>query len=256
VHAPQNAIRAIPFTRALALPGVIGLIAGNRPETYFHWMVEVAPKFLLLKAAGGWSRYDRVVVPPLTKRFQHEILNHFGVPKSLLYELNKGGLMETEELVVPLLPAPNNRVPAWWREMAARLRKEAPSQPSPLLYISRRDSPSRQVENEDEVIACLEPYGFQVVTLSGLSAAAQAALFGSARAVAGPHEAEFANLLFCKPGTLVLEFFSPLYVNFCFWILARGAGLPYFYILGAGPDVPDSVQPSLGSVSIRVLSRP
>jgi len=34
--------------------------------------------------------------------------------------------VEAEELVVPLLPAPNNRVPAWLaREMAARLRKEA-----------------------------------------------------------------------------------------------------------------------------------
>jgi hypothetical protein len=44
VHAPQNAIRAMPFTRALTLPGRTGLIAGNRPETYFHWMIEVAPK--------------------------------------------------------------------------------------------------------------------------------------------------------------------------------------------------------------------
>jgi hypothetical protein len=45
--------------------------------------------------------------------------------------------VEAEELVVPLLLAPNNRVPAWLaREMAARQRKEDPSQPSPLLYIS------------------------------------------------------------------------------------------------------------------------
>jgi capsular polysaccharide biosynthesis protein len=102
------------------------------------------------------------------------------------------------------------------------------------------------------VIACLEPYGFQVAVLSGMSVTAQAALFGSARVVVGPHGAGFANLLFCNPGTTVLEFFSPLYVNFCFWTLARGAGLSYFYLLGEGPNVPDSVQPSLGSVPIRV----
>jgi Glycosyltransferase 61 len=253
VHAPQNAIWAMPFTRALRLPGVSGLIAGNRPETYFHWMLEVAPKFLLLEAAGGWGRYDRVIVPPLTKGFQHEVLDCFGVPKSLLDERNTRRLVEAEELVVPVLPAPHNRVPAWLpREMAARLRKEAPSPPSALIYISRRDSPARQVENEDEVIACLEPYGFQIVTLSGMSVAAQAALFGSARVVAGPHGAGFANLLFCNPGAAVLEFFSPLYVNFCYWTLARGAGLSYFYMLGEGPKIPDSVEPSFGSVPIRV----
>jgi Glycosyltransferase 61 len=253
VHAPQNAIWAMPFTRALRLPGVSGLIPGNRPETYFHWMLEVAPKFLLLEATGGWGRYDRLIVPPLTKGFQREVLERFGVPKSLLDERDTGQLVEAEELVVPVLPAPHSRVPAWLpREMAARLRKEAPSPPSALLYISRRDSPARQVENEDEVIACLEPYGFQIVTLSGMSVAAQAALFGSARVVAGPHGAGFANLLFCNPGTAVLEFFSPLYVNFCYWTLARGAGLSYFYMLGEGPKIPDSVEPSFGSVPIRV----
>jgi capsular polysaccharide biosynthesis protein len=102
------------------------------------------------------------------------------------------------------------------------------------------------------VIACLEPYGFQIVTLSGMSVAAQAALFGSARVVDGPHGAGFANLLFCNPGAAVLEFFSPLYVNFCYWTLARGAGLSYFYVLGEGPRIPDSVEPSFGSAPIRV----
>ena len=243
----------MPFTRATSLPGVIGLVAGNRPETYFHWMLEVAPKFLLLEADGGWGRYGRVIVPPLTKGFQHEVLDRFGVPKSLLDERDARELVEAEELVVPVLPAPHNRVPAWLpREMAARLRKENPSPPNALIYISRRDSPARQVENEDEVIACLEPYGFQIVTLSGMSVAAQAALFGSARVVAGPHGAGVANLLFCNPGTAVLEFFSPLYVNFCYWTLAHGAGLSYFYMLGEGPKIPDSIEPSFGSVPIRV----
>jgi capsular polysaccharide biosynthesis protein len=109
------------------------------------------------------------------------------------------------------------------------------------------------VENEEEeVIACLAPLGFEVVTLSGLSVAAQAALFSSARVIVGPHGAGFSNLLFCRPGAIVLEFFSPYYVNFCYWMLARGAHLSYNYILGEGPRLPDSVTPSLGSVPMRI----
>ena len=161
VHAPQNAIWGMPFTRALSLPGVSGLIAGNRPVKS-------------LSVSASRNRFSTNALP---------------------------------------------------REMAApSCARKPPSPPSALLYISRRDSPARQVENEDEVTACLEPYGFQIVTLSGMSVAAQAALFGSARVVTGPHGAGFANLLFCNPGTAVLEFFSPLYVNFCYWTLACGAG--------------------------------
>jgi capsular polysaccharide biosynthesis protein len=189
----------------------------------------------------------------LTKRFHNEVIDRFGVPRSLLVELEFSGLVEAEELIVPLLPAPHNRTPAWLvREMAARLREADPAPPRALIYISRRDSPARRVENEDEVIACLEPYGFKIVTLSGMSVAAQAALFASARAVVGPHGAGMANLLFCKPGAIVLEFFSPLYVNFCYWTLARGADLTYWYMFGAGPEIPDSVDPSLGSAPIHV----
>jgi capsular polysaccharide biosynthesis protein len=251
VQAPESGVRSIPFIRARKLPGVTGLVAGNRPETYFHWMVEVAPKFLLLEAAGGWSRYDRLVVPPLTKRFQRETLDCFGVPKALLDEFQSSWLVEADELVVPFR-SNENRMPVWLvREMAARFCQVAPPQDR-LIYISRRDSPARRVENEDEVIACLAPFGFEVVTLSGMSVAAQAALFSSARVVVGPHGAGFANLLFCRPGAVVLEFFSPFYVNFCYWMLARGAQLSYTYILGEGPLFPDSVTPSLGSVPMRI----
>lgn len=257
IQAPQNAIRSTPFFRAQKLSGVTGLVVGNRPETYFHWMLEIAPKFLLLEAAGGWSRYDRLVVPRLNKKFQHEVLDRFGVPKALLDEFETAELVEAEELVVPLLPRPHDRAPAWLvREMASRWREDAPPTQGALIYISRRDSPGRQVENEDEVIACLEAFGFQVVTLSGMSVAEQAALFASARVVVGPHGAGFSNLLFCKPGTIVLEFFSPLYVNFCYWSLARDADLSYFYIMGDGPQVPDSIEPKLGSAPIRVPVTP
>jgi capsular polysaccharide biosynthesis protein len=251
VQAPESAIRAIPFIHVRKLPGVTGLVAGNRPETYYHWMVEVAPKLLMLEASGGWSRYDRIVVPPLTKRFQRETMDCFGVPKALIDEFQSSQLVEADELIVPFRPN-DNRIPAWLvRAMASRLLKELPPQ-NALIYISRRDSPARRVENEDEVIACLEPLGFEVATLSGMSVAAQAALFASARVIVGPHGAGFANLLFCQPGAIVLELFSPHYVNFCYWTLSQGARLSYNYILGEGPRSPDSVEPSLGSVPMRI----
>ena len=48
-------------------------------------------------------------------------------------------------------------------------------------------------------------HGFQSLTLSKLSFIEQVKIFNSAETVVGLHGAGFANLVFCKPGTKVLE---------------------------------------------------
>jgi capsular polysaccharide biosynthesis protein len=64
--------------------------------------------------------------------------------------------------------------------------------------------------------------------------------------VVGAHGAGLANLLFCTPGTKVLELFAPRCVNLCYWVISNHAGLNYHYLLGEGPW-PGSVDPITGA---------
>ena len=63
-----------------------------------------------------------------------------------------------------------------------------------------------------------------------ISFAAQAKLFRSAAAVIGPHGAAFSNLVFCQPGTRVVEYIQvphfPLYMGY-----ANIFDLPYWPVL-------------------------
>jgi len=66
-----------------------------------------------------------------------------------------------------------------------------------------------------------------------------------AKVIVAPHGSGLTNLVFCSPGAKVIEFFSPNFVNCCYWALANLVDVEYYYIIGEGPRPPDYVDPLL-----------
>ncbi len=56
-----------------------------------------------------------------------------------------------------------------------------------------------------------------------------------------PHGAGLTNLIWCAPHTKVLEIFSPLYVNLCYWAIASITQADYYYLLGDAEGVVNDV---------------
>lgn len=104
------------------------------------------------------------------------------------------------------------------------------------LYISRGDATLRRVKNEKEVLALLEPLGFEGQMISHLPFPEQAALFASADVIVAPHGAALANLMFCRPGTQVLEVFPENYFNDCFIRLSKSMELKNRFLIGGPGD--------------------
>ncbi len=102
------------------------------------------------------------------------------------------------------------------------------------LYISRGDATLRRVKNEKEVLALLEPLGFEGQMISHLPFPEQAALFASADVIVAPHGAALANLMFCRPGTQVLEVFPANYFDDGFIRLSKAMELQNRFLV-AGP---------------------
>ena len=63
----------------------------------------------------------------------------------------------------------------------------------------------RKIINEEEVKNYLIKKGFSIIALSDFSFSDQINLFSNAKQIVGLHGAGFANLIFSKPGTLVIE---------------------------------------------------
>jgi capsular polysaccharide biosynthesis protein len=73
-----------------------------------------------------------------------------------------------------------------------------------------------------------------VVTLEDMEVGMQAALFHSAHCIVAAHGSALANLVFCRPGTRVLELYSPAYVRVLYPRIGTALELDYWYLIGAG----------------------
>ena len=93
--------------------------------------------------------------------------------------------------------------------------------------------------NEDEVLALLEPAGFEAVTMDGRSIEEQAAMFASAEVVVATHGAALANLVFARPGTVVVELMGRNTVSDMYALLAWRRELSYHLIMGTEPAPPE-----------------
>jgi capsular polysaccharide biosynthesis protein len=112
------------------------------------------------------------------------------------------------------------------------------------IYVSRSKASGRRITNEEEILPILASRGFVRVELEEISLSAQIALFAGAEALVAPHGAGLTNLIWCAPQTKILEVFSPLYVNLCYWSIASVVEADYYYLLGTEEEVVDDVNDS------------
>jgi hypothetical protein len=209
-HGRQVFIDTAALRDAPRLEGPHAVFYGGLLSNYFHWLVEAliplsiqAPhlpagtKLLFAGAMGeaggsamqgmlddwGFGGMDRAIVHAPVCHVEevfwlrNRSLDMDGVPAGLLGQARARAL--------------------------AALPPGADAAPDARLYIRR--IATRRVRNDDAVEDAVRALGFTVHELPGLSPREQMALFRTAAFVIAPHGADMANLLFCRPGTQVIE---------------------------------------------------
>ena len=78
------------------------------------------------------------------------------------------------------------------------------------IYIDRSDSTSnvkhlRSIQNEEDVKKYLSSEGFKIIRLSDYSFQDQVSIFNKADIIIGLHGAGFANTVFARPNTKIIE---------------------------------------------------
>jgi capsular polysaccharide biosynthesis protein len=221
--------------KSLAIPGTCVLLANPNGGVYFHWLLELLPRLGLLKAQGLLPSDFRCLVSR-TSSFVTDSLREAGVPPERVQVIEPGFQYHTERLLTTSDLFPQGMITTlapWLRETF--LGSEASiHRTSPLIYITRRDSGLRTVEDEASLIAIVEELGGQVVTLEGMAVRQQAVLFNTSRCIVAAHGSALANLAFCRPGTRILELYSPGYVRVLYPRIGSALKLDYWYLIGRG----------------------
>ena len=229
------------------LAGSTAVIATALGDGYCHWLLDELPRWLLLEKSetagnlvahtetpyaraaltlGGWSG---TVVAPGRRR-------HFAC----------------EELIVPTFPGWTGRATRRQLELIGGFVEplhRSGTIAGERIYLSRATARRRRVTNEAEGVDLLAARGFGVVRPEELAWPEQINAFRHAKIVVAPHGAGLANLVFCAPGTRVIELFNPAYVNDCFRQIAELRGLDYRAVVAPG-EVAASPEPRANRLEI------
>jgi capsular polysaccharide biosynthesis protein len=237
----SSVVRYWSFQNPAEYKARVAVLATDGAGIYFHWFFQLLPRFELIRRAGvDIDSIEYFVVNDVSKPFQRESIKALGIEPSRIIESSKVPYLTARELIVPSIPIGSG---CYWSWMCQFLRVtflgtgagRRTGTVGRRVYISRGLASYRRVLNEADVIRLLRRHGFEEIRFEQLSMWEQAESMASCEAVVAPHGAGLSNIVFCSPGTKVIEIFSPELVTGYFWKLSNQMNLDYYYILGKGP---------------------
>src|SRR6266446_1789684 len=202
--------------------GVTPEASGN----YYHWLLDLVPRVLLLKhATQNFSNYDALLLNGSRANYERETLAALGVP---LEKIRYVDSRDRFQIASAVFASMDINVIAPWKVRGLRdlVSSGKPNQHR-RLYLSRARTAVRRIANENEISEVLRHRNFEIVEAENLSWREQANLFAGASVIVAPHGAALANIVFCKPGTRVVEISTCAGYGDWYWQLAAVAGLSY-----------------------------
>ncbi len=218
---------------AQSIAGPTAVIASALGSGYSHWLLDELPRLLTLGGVGFGTLIAHAAPP-----FSRAALQLHGYAGALV-EPGRYTHFQCETLFVPSLVGevghPTPETTRLLTEFATPLfQTTAPF--GERLYLTRANARRRRIANEAALWSTLEAAGFVQLALETLTWPEQINAFRHAKVVVAPHGAGLANLVFCPPGTKVVELFNRSYVHWTYWQLAALQGLDYRPIVAPGGE--------------------
>ena len=184
-------------------------------NNYAHFLLDIVPKIKLLSLARNIKKINFFYFSKLNK-FQKEIFGIMGLKENKIIDSNKFRHVQSNKVFGVTHPyyfsgtfsEAQSKIPKW---IIYYLKKKFLTKKIILnhkkIFIDRSDSYLKHCKliNNIEIKKFLKSKGFKILRLSDFSFRKQVNLFSNAKIIIGPHGAGFANLIFCKKNTKVIE---------------------------------------------------
>ncbi len=191
---------------------------------YFHWLLGCLPKFEHL-IDNPLFENTYLVVPKKLLDFQRESLEIMKIDKSRLIPYDNTHWL-FDKLYLSSFRELSPRKIRWLEKLAGKTTKHQGAN----IYISRSDTNSRHISNENELLEVLQRYNFNKAILSQMSLYDQIELFSNAAIIIAAHGAGLSNLVFSPPGTHVIELMPFNSMIKCYWVLSNIKNINYSLI--------------------------
>lgn len=203
---------------------------------YYDYVIFVVAKLCRIEVALGkdvWKN-AKICYPLLNTGFEKQFLEKFGIDPSAVIDTSKNWTTEvrTECLILgnnqrSFCPSPEDLF--LLRNKFGSSQASSNGKQGRKLYLPRRGK--RKVANNTEVQEIMKSYGFEIIEDIARTVDEQIELFKSAAIIVSPHGAALTNLIWCDPGTKVLEFFHEGYTPDYYYYFSKVLNLEYAYMI-------------------------
>lgn len=234
------------FDKKIFESGIYLMIEHDR--NYFHWLVEVLPSLYLYEKMCTERNIPLLITDELHQNL-YDVLNLVKDEKRPVIKVKPQTTYRIKRLITPpsvtrifnvydhphnmdTVYVPVNLIKSMIKDIKSKLKIEHKEQQD-KLYI-RRSSTYRHLTNQDEIESALTSNGFKVIDPGVMSVEEQIEAFSNAEIIIGASGAAFANMMWCRPGTKVIIFYSHIRGKmYPYWdALARIANLDLHLLYG------------------------
>ena len=185
-------------------------------NNYAHFLLDIVPKIKLLSLGTKLKKINSFYFSKPNK-YQTEIFKIIGINKRKIVDSNKLRFVQFDKVFGVTHPyyfkgtffRSQSKIPEWiifyirnkfMKELKLKYKFEK-------IFIDRSDSSFNHCKliNNKEIKSFLKINNFKIIKLSNFNFKDQINIFNKAKIIIGPHGAGFANLIFCKKKTKIIE---------------------------------------------------
>lgn len=179
---------------------------------YYHWMIDVLPRLLMIYKYKLIDFDERCIILHHSQRvYEIETLESLGIQNNKVLRMRPFEIIWVGDIVITdfVLSFSGRVFPAWKKalldDFKHQLINEAPDKPSERIYLLRGKQRTRRLIGEQQLILSLQKKGFLILDLQKMTLREQAIALASANIVVALHGAALTNIIFCSEQTLILE---------------------------------------------------
>lgn len=203
---------------------VLSLVQGASGNNYFHFLFDIIARLKLCEERYPLNKINYFYVPGVYD-WQKKIFGVFNIEIDRLISSKKNKHIEADKIIAidhpwyykGIIHSEVENLPDW---IVLWLRKKFINLTTKFdccdkVFIDRSESEFKhcQFQNNNEIINFLSTKGFKSYKIGKLDFFEQVYLFKNAKTIIGPHGAAFANIIFCKPQTNIIEIIPDTYLN-------------------------------------------
>jgi Glycosyltransferase 61 len=231
-----------------SLPGIVGFARKRQRfevdgaiapwshtwATYYEFVIHILAKLCRIKETMDLASWGAATIcyPLLYTPYEPEYLSMLGIGEVGVVDTRLVDV-SARSIVIANLQSIKSRLPSPASLTALRraFRVEQPRQSRGVgLYLSRTRG-ERQTLNEEAVRQLVSSFGLEIVDSIPVSVKEQIEMFREAPLIVSTHGSALTNLVWCAPGTRVIELFSRSFAPPMYAYISQVLGLNHSYLV-------------------------